>query len=82
MVDQDHLAGAIPQRPLGRTGVKVSALGLGGHHPCTNRVFLGLRLCPVAKMAGRAKGLADGLASILEALLLIRGSRGMRLGRC
>jgi len=32
MVDQDHLAGAIPQRPLGRTGVKVSALGLGGHH--------------------------------------------------
>src|SRR5437660_7738347 len=23
---------AIPQRPLGRTGVKVSALGLGGHH--------------------------------------------------
>jgi aryl-alcohol dehydrogenase-like predicted oxidoreductase len=25
-------AGAIPQRPLGRTGVKVSALGVGGHH--------------------------------------------------
>ena len=32
MAEQDHLAGAIPQRPLGRTGVKVSALGLGGHH--------------------------------------------------
>jgi putative intracellular protease/amidase len=31
MADQDH-AGAIPQRPLGRTGAKVSALGLGGHH--------------------------------------------------
>jgi hypothetical protein len=31
MVDQGNLAGAIPQRPLGRTGVKVSALGLGGH---------------------------------------------------
>src|SRR5437588_7882674 len=28
----DHGAGAIPQRPLGRTGAKVSALGLGGHH--------------------------------------------------
>ena len=25
-------SGEIPQRPLGRTGVKVSALGLGGHH--------------------------------------------------
>jgi aryl-alcohol dehydrogenase-like predicted oxidoreductase len=25
-------AGAIPQRPLGRTGARVSALGLGGHH--------------------------------------------------
>jgi aryl-alcohol dehydrogenase-like predicted oxidoreductase len=25
-------AGDIPQRPLGRTGVNVSALGLGGHH--------------------------------------------------
>jgi predicted aldo/keto reductase-like oxidoreductase len=24
--------GEIPQRPLGRTGVKVSALGIGGHH--------------------------------------------------
>src|SRR5436189_64434 len=23
---------SIPQRPLGRTGVKVSALGVGGHH--------------------------------------------------
>jgi len=32
MVDQNHGTGAIPQRPLGRTGVKVSALGLGGHH--------------------------------------------------
>src|ERR1700730_16500391 len=32
MADQDQRAGAIPQRPLGRTGVKVSALGLGGHH--------------------------------------------------
>ncbi len=32
MVDQDHGAGAIPQRPLGRTGARVSALGLGGHH--------------------------------------------------
>jgi uncharacterized protein len=28
----DSGAGEIPQRPLGRTGVKVSALGLGGHH--------------------------------------------------
>jgi uncharacterized protein len=25
-------SGEIPQRPLGRTGVKVSALGFGGHH--------------------------------------------------
>ena len=32
MTDQDQRAGAIPERPLGRTGVKVSALGLGGHH--------------------------------------------------
>src|SRR5436305_2024049 len=31
MADQDQ-AGAIPQRPLGRTGARVSALGLGGHH--------------------------------------------------
>jgi aryl-alcohol dehydrogenase-like predicted oxidoreductase len=30
MADQGH--GAIPQRPLGRTGAKVSALGCGGHH--------------------------------------------------
>jgi aryl-alcohol dehydrogenase-like predicted oxidoreductase len=28
----DHGAGTIPQRPLGRTGARVSALGLGGHH--------------------------------------------------
>ena len=26
------IAGDIPQRPLGRTGIKVSAIGLGGHH--------------------------------------------------
>jgi aryl-alcohol dehydrogenase-like predicted oxidoreductase len=32
MADQDHRANTIPQRPLGRTGAKVSALGLGGHH--------------------------------------------------
>ena len=32
MVDQDQRAGSIPQRPLGRTGATVSALGLGGHH--------------------------------------------------
>jgi aryl-alcohol dehydrogenase-like predicted oxidoreductase len=32
MVNQDHRVGAIPQRPLGRSGVQVSALGLGGHH--------------------------------------------------
>jgi aryl-alcohol dehydrogenase-like predicted oxidoreductase len=32
MAYQDHGTDAIPQRPLGRTGVKVSALGLGGHH--------------------------------------------------
>jgi aryl-alcohol dehydrogenase-like predicted oxidoreductase len=32
MADEDHGAGAIPQRPLGRTGAKVSALGVGGHH--------------------------------------------------
>ena len=31
MADQDQ-AGTIPQRPLGRTGARVSALGLGGHH--------------------------------------------------
>lgn len=29
---QDAGAAAVPQRPLGRTGIKVSALGLGGHH--------------------------------------------------
>src|SRR5882762_8539302 len=28
----EAVSGEIPQRPLGRTGVKVSALGLGGHH--------------------------------------------------
>jgi uncharacterized protein len=32
MADQDQRAGVIPQRPLGRTGAKISALGLGGHH--------------------------------------------------
>jgi aryl-alcohol dehydrogenase-like predicted oxidoreductase len=32
MANQDDRAGEIPQRPLGRTGVKVSALGVGGHH--------------------------------------------------
>src|SRR5207237_9892969 len=32
MALQDQPAGAIPRRPLGRTGVQVSALGLGGHH--------------------------------------------------
>ena len=32
MVNQDHRVGAIPKRPLGRSGVQVSALGLGGHH--------------------------------------------------
>jgi aryl-alcohol dehydrogenase-like predicted oxidoreductase len=32
MAEQDHRAGTIPQRPLGRTGAQVSALGLGGHH--------------------------------------------------
>jgi uncharacterized protein len=32
MANQEHGAGAIPQRPLGRTGANVSALGLGGHH--------------------------------------------------
>src|SRR5258705_2688877 len=32
MADPDQGAGAIPQRPLGRTGLKVSVLGLGGHH--------------------------------------------------
>src|ERR1700693_438787 len=31
MVNQDHRVGAIPQRPLGRSGVQVSALGVGGH---------------------------------------------------
>jgi aryl-alcohol dehydrogenase-like predicted oxidoreductase len=30
--DADVPAGEIPQRPLGRTGIKVSALGVGGHH--------------------------------------------------
>ncbi len=32
MADQEHGAGDIPQRPLGRTGARVSALGMGGHH--------------------------------------------------
>jgi uncharacterized protein len=32
MADQDPRPGEIPQRPLGRTGAKVSALGVGGHH--------------------------------------------------
>jgi aryl-alcohol dehydrogenase-like predicted oxidoreductase len=32
MANQDIPAEAIPQRPLGRTGAKVSALGVGGHH--------------------------------------------------
>jgi uncharacterized protein len=32
MAHADSDAGEIPQRPLGRTGAKVSALGLGGHH--------------------------------------------------
>src|SRR5271156_4981761 len=32
MADQDHRDDEIPQRPLGLTGLKVSALGLGGHH--------------------------------------------------
>jgi aryl-alcohol dehydrogenase-like predicted oxidoreductase len=32
MADKYQGPGAIPQRPLGRTGAKVSALGLGGHH--------------------------------------------------
>ncbi len=32
MAHAESGAGAIPQRPLGRTGAKVSALGLGGHH--------------------------------------------------
>jgi uncharacterized protein len=32
MANQDQGAGDVPQRPLGRTGVKVSALGMGGHH--------------------------------------------------
>jgi hypothetical protein len=32
MADQYDRAGEIPQRPLGRTGVKVSALGVVGHH--------------------------------------------------
>jgi uncharacterized protein len=32
MADQDQRADAIPQRPFGRTGARVSALGLGGHH--------------------------------------------------
>ena len=30
--DKDAGAGEIPMRPLGRTGLKVSALGVGGHH--------------------------------------------------
>src|SRR6267378_379163 len=34
MADRNEAAGVgeIPQRPLGRTGVQVSALGIGGHH--------------------------------------------------
>src|SRR5438105_2492409 len=32
MALQDQPAGEMPRRPLGKTGVQVSALGLGGHH--------------------------------------------------
>jgi uncharacterized protein len=32
MADHDQSPGTIPQRPFGRTGDKVSILGLGGHH--------------------------------------------------
>jgi predicted aldo/keto reductase-like oxidoreductase len=32
MADEQLGSGTIPQRPLGRTGARVSALGLGGHH--------------------------------------------------
>jgi aryl-alcohol dehydrogenase-like predicted oxidoreductase len=32
MANLDDHTGGIPQRPLGRTGAKVSALGVGGHH--------------------------------------------------
>jgi aryl-alcohol dehydrogenase-like predicted oxidoreductase len=32
MVDREHGGGGIPQRPLGRMGVRISALGVGGHH--------------------------------------------------
>jgi len=32
MADPNDRSDSIPQRPLGRTGIKVSALGLGGHH--------------------------------------------------
>lgn len=32
MANSDERADAIPQRPLGRTGAHVSALGVGGHH--------------------------------------------------
>ncbi len=32
MADQADGAAAISQRPLGRTGARVSALGVGGHH--------------------------------------------------
>jgi aryl-alcohol dehydrogenase-like predicted oxidoreductase len=32
MAEKDQSAGTIPRRPLGRTGAKVSALGVGGHH--------------------------------------------------
>jgi aryl-alcohol dehydrogenase-like predicted oxidoreductase len=32
MADQDYRVDEIPQRAFGRTGVKVSALGVGGHH--------------------------------------------------
>jgi len=32
MADEEVSSGTIPQRPLGRAGARVSALGLGGHH--------------------------------------------------
>ena len=31
-MSQGPAAGEIPRRPLGRTGVRVSAVGVGGHH--------------------------------------------------